>query len=91
MLNRKQLEDSKNCKVTHDCDECEIRSTFPTHCVQAVGQTALALLDMLKRLEFAYNSMARAGKNVCQICGYPDTVGHYKDCELGNLLKEMEG
>jgi len=49
------------------------------------AQTALALLDILKKLEFS--NLTFEGPE-CYFCGGKNE--HLADCELGNLLKEME-
>lgn len=84
-LTRKQLKDAKNCKVYHDCEECEIRSTNQNHCIHALAYIALVFLDMLKRC-------ASEEAIVCPICGIEvHLYGHTNDCELNNILKEVEG
>lgn len=83
MLNRKQLEE----KVKW--------STNPT--IICATQTALTLLDMLKKLE--WSSIAHLDYFDRPVFGCPNCgrsakdkkLGHYPDCELGNLLKEVEG
>lgn len=82
-LTRKQFEDSIKCgKNQIACYDCSCEGE-EGNCLFSdnIGQTALTFLDMLKRLEFV--------GGYCQICS--KYHGHYEDCDLGNLLKEVQG
>jgi hypothetical protein len=64
----------------------------PAVCAEVVAQTALALADMLKRLEYcAKDTPNGIIHEVCPICEYQEHEGHAEDCALGRLLKGLEG
>lgn len=86
MLTRKQLEDLKDCDIDKDCEGC---SCFGV-CMAAdneAAQTALALADMLKRLEWVPDEI---GGHSCLICGGTKAGGHMEGCELAALLRGLE-
>ncbi|RNC62780.1 MAG: hypothetical protein AWM53_01999 [Candidatus Dichloromethanomonas elyunquensis] len=93
LLTRKQIEDMSRCQEKPDCTSCSLfdqakNDFINTECdIDNVAQTALTLLNMLKRLEFA--NLTFEGEE-CYICAGNEGTGHKPDCELGNLLKEME-
>jgi hypothetical protein len=63
-------------------------------CIERLASTSLALLDMLKRLE--WSGIAEYDDNYkpiyeCPICNELQSTGHAEDCDLGNLLKEIGG
>jgi hypothetical protein len=53
------------------------------HCIEEIAKAAIALADMLKRLEY------NGDGGTCPMCGY--IIGHTSDCELAALLKGLEG
>jgi hypothetical protein len=100
MLSRKQLEDAARCVYKDNCFSCCMReyrnkSCCADKCVEAAAQTALALADMLKRLEWSsMNDVSRPGyltNNNCPICMRHRDQGHTEECELAALLKGSEG
>lgn len=93
MLTRKQLEDLKVCNENKDCKTCSCYSICMNVDSNA-AETALALADMLKRLEWSRRStflMNGEYENHCPVCGRHKREGHSADCELSALLKELEG
>ena len=86
MLTRRQLEDLSKCGYIH-CANCSCAPICEGAEMKS-ARTALALADMLKRLEWC-NDGAEFGK--CHVCGVFDVEGHKPDCELAALLKGLEG
>ena len=86
MLTKKQLEDASKCELKGSCNGCSLADGKGVgSCIKRPSQTALAIFDMLKRLDKAVASY----RINCPLC-FSDK-GHSKDCELGILLKEVEG
>jgi hypothetical protein len=92
LLNRKQLEDAAKCSEMRKCDTCSNYEDCPNpfdtcYANEAAAQTALTAIDMLKRLEWKSSSNEN-----CPYCGASKIYEgvHKPDCELGNLLKEVD-
>jgi hypothetical protein len=84
MPTKKQLKDAIKCEQKAMCHTCAMANGQGTaDCTMRTAQTALALADMLKRLEWN-GSYYR-----CPMCGRGDK--HKPDCELAALLKGLEG
>lgn len=85
-MTRKQLEDAAKCeeKGMFECQRCSLFGAGVI-CAEAAAQTALALADMLKRLEWEPLS------KFCPICNGIRDIGHNDNCELAAMLKESEG
>jgi hypothetical protein len=91
MLSRKRLEDAARCGKT-DCDICEMKDLYDGQmekCVEAAAETALALADMCKRLEWE-GALAGEFCPMCKCQKRHGHEGHTKDCELSALLKGLE-
>lgn len=97
MLTGKQLQDVERChKGEISCNECSNKdnrcrrgrifgkgtSIKDSGCMGKSAQTALALADMLERVE-------RIDGEWCPICD--GRFEHKADCELAALLKGLEG
>ena len=86
MLSKKQLGDAAKCRVYKDCIKCSVNNDgckYDSRCIDKIAQTALALADILKRLE--YNGHG----GTCPIC--VGVIDHKSECELAALLKGLEG
>lgn len=88
ILTRKQLEDASKCTKFKSCSECSCKVEAGRYlCEEESAQTALTLLDMLKKLEWTLHAEDEV---FCPRCGNSKTDGHEYDCQLGNLLKEVD-
>ena len=89
MLSEKQLEDAARCnEFTLSCGECSNRDAMSmVSCIEEAAKTALALADMVKRLEWAPSG----GIKQCPCCGAYDWQEHKIGCEIVALLKGLEG
>lgn len=54
--------------------------------VSSEAETGLAMLAMLKRLEWAGERDPWAAFNVCPVCFSNEHTGHSKGCELAALI-----
>jgi hypothetical protein len=94
MLTKRQLEDAAEC-MSHDCESCGVREFAGGCCQIATAQTALALAKMLRRLEWSNRiplmRYLPVYEHRCPLCGWPEFNGHAPNCELGNMLKGLEG
>ena len=84
MLTRIQLEDAAKCCLDFDCCKC-INTRLcnrPGGATQEAAQTALALADMVERLEWIDGEW-------CPICD--GRFEHKPDCELAALLEKVRG
>lgn len=89
MLTKRELEDASKCHSDY-CEPCQmINGEGQSDCVKRSAQTALTLLDMLKRLEWTTQSVYHGPSHHCRICRMTIMQGHLPDCELGNLLREV--
>lgn len=89
ILTKQQLQDIVDCQENFHNGCKEEQCSMAEYCIDAdllVAQTALTLLDMLKRLEFSNLTWEGAE---CYICGGKNE--HEEGCELAALLKESEG
>ena len=92
MLSRKQLEDAAKCDdegemMCTDCS-CDGGSEHACNTTVKAAETALALADMLKRLEWV-KCPGHEDILFCPHCGALQMYGHTKDCELAALLKGL--
>ena len=86
MLTKENLKDANKCEEKGNCTECSMPDGEDMEsCIKRSAQTAITIFDMLKRLDKAVASY----RINCPLC-FSDK-GHSKDCELGILLKEVEG
>lgn len=85
MLNRRQLEGAIECRKFYDC-KYNTKKCGGIVSKRDLAQTALTLLNMLKRLEFS--NLSWDGLE-CYICGGKNE--HKEGCELAALLKESVG
>jgi endogenous inhibitor of DNA gyrase (YacG/DUF329 family) len=81
LLNCKRLVSMASERIMYGCPTCQALHEDRRN----AAQTALTAIDMLKKLEFDMIN------NTCPYCGLHKSNGHKTDCELGNLLKEVEG
>lgn len=82
------MEDAAEC-MSHDCESCGVREFAGGCCQIATAQTALALADMLERVE-QIPSDNGTRHTFCPICG--EWNGKHKlDCELATLLGKVRG
>jgi uncharacterized C2H2 Zn-finger protein len=88
MLNRKQLEDTVKERDIYGCPNCQKLHDDK----REISQTALTTLHMLKRLEWSkWSRLGEEYMNYCPMCDNSYRIGHKPDCELGKLLREVDG
>jgi hypothetical protein len=94
MLTKKQLEDAARCAII-DCEDCSIPCINTIEVTRRSAQTALALAKMLRRLEWSNRiplmNYLPVYEHHCPLCGWSEFNGHAPNCELGNMLKGLEG
>ena len=95
MLTKKQLQALVDCGEKEDCagetcpmfDICD--NDYTNKVAAEAAKTAIALADMVERLEFADHSDV-GGWKCCHICGVGiGDRNHASDCELAALLKKV--
>lgn len=83
MPTMKQLKDTANCSYIR-CNECACN----------FAETALALAKMLRQLEWSNRiplmNYLPVYEHRCPLCGWHEFNGHAPNCELGNMLKELD-
>jgi hypothetical protein len=93
----KSINEMQKLLKVYAIDELIIPEEYPQpmqYDLQDTLKTALAMVDMLRKVEWIYTpSMSRLGVNTgeCLICGGVQNRGHLPDCELGQMIKELEG
>jgi len=89
MLSEKQLRDAAKCSELK-CHTCKA-NLGKGDCSVPIAQTALALADMLKRLEWIL-ARDKYGEHItrCPDCGEEREEGHAVGCELAKILKGLE-
>jgi cell division protein FtsB len=94
-LNRKELEALAACPERRTCYQCLLEEDCKrcnTRVWSNTAKTALALADMVERLEWSLKQeLLKNYRHYCPICERNKLVGHAADCELAALLKKVRG
>ena len=83
MLTKKQLEDASKCETINDCRKCSMYPEETDGCQILIAQTALTILNMLKRLVVAVDTDV----NIFKVNDNTQNALNAAD----KLLKEVEG
>ena len=88
ILTLKQIKDASKCMDCKTCSMYTLCSSAEMLETKGLAQTALTLYEILKRLEWSDDG------HYCPICHYmkdEEHPIHSPNCELGEMLKKMEG